>query len=135
MWNKFLIYQRDPCHLQRSCTVYIINFVFYLIIRIRFILIISDVHKELLSLQMKNSNRKYKLRTGLFISWINRWGAVSFSIWFTGKQLRDLFVLNFVIKGKVISLPKIIKYVKRSKDSFYDFSAKHMPCAPLKIYH
>ena len=44
-----------------------------------------------------------------------------------------MFLLNFVINGKVASLPKVIKYVKRSKDSFHDFmSAKHMPCAPLR---
>ena len=39
----------------------------------------------------------------------------------------DLFDLNFVIKGKVISLHMEIKYVKRSKSSFKDFSAKHTP--------
>ena len=39
-------------------------------------LMISDVYNELSSLRMKNSNRKYKLRTGLFIAWINRWGHI-----------------------------------------------------------
>ena len=39
-------------------------------------LIINDVHKELSNLWMKNSNRKYKLRTVLFIAWINRWGYI-----------------------------------------------------------
>ena len=43
-----------------------------------------------------------------------------------------MFVLNFVISGKVSSLPKVIKYVKRSKYSFHDFSAKHTPSATLK---
>ena len=35
-------------------------------------------------------------------------------------------MLNFVISGKVTSL---IEYVKRSKYSFHDFSAKHAPSA------
>ena len=39
--------------------------------------------------------------------------------------------LNFVISGKVTSLPKVIKYVQRSKYSFHDFSAKHKPSATL----
>ena len=42
-----------------------------------------------------------------------------------------MFVLNFVISGKVTSLPKVIKYVERSKYSFYDFGAKHTPSATL----
>ena len=37
-------------------------------LRIHFNLIVIDVHKELSSLRIKNSNRKYKLRTGLFIA-------------------------------------------------------------------
>ena len=52
-------------------------------------------------------------------------------------MIRGLFVLNFVISGKVTSLPKVIKYVKRSKYSFHDYSfhdfrAKHTPSATLK---
>ena len=83
---KCLVYQWDPRHLQGSRIVYIMKFVLYLIsnhtflfvsiIRICFNPIISDVHKELSSLRMKNSNRKYKLRTGLFLSWINRKGHI-----------------------------------------------------------
>ena len=86
---KFLVYQWDPRHLQESRVVYIfiytlyscsiwylITFLCILIIRIHVNLIISDVHKELSNLRMKNSNRKYKLRTGLFIAWINRWGHI-----------------------------------------------------------
>ena len=48
---------------------------------------------------------------------------------------RDLFVLNFVINGKVISLPKVIRYVKRitGEGSFHNFSPKHTPCAPLNM--
>ena len=47
-----------------------------------------------------------------------------------------MFVLNFVLSGQVTSLPKVIKYVKRSKYSFHDFSAKHTPSATLnKIYY
>ena len=66
---KFLVYQLDPRHLQGSRVlnvfVYVMKFVLYIIvnhifvlsiIRIRFNLIISDVHKELSSLRMKNSN-------------------------------------------------------------------------------
>ena len=74
---KIFVYQWDPRHLQGSRVVYIIVYIMkfvYLItflcvsiIRIRFNLKISDVHKELSSLRMKNSNRKYKLRTGLFL--------------------------------------------------------------------
>ena len=44
-----------------------------------------------------------------------------------------MFVLNFVISRKVTSLPKVFKYVKRSKYSFHDLSAKHTPSATLKI--
>ena len=50
------------------------------------------------------------------------------------KLLRDLFVLNFVISEKVTSLHKVIKYVKRSKYSFHDFSAKHTPCDTLRMF-
>ena len=86
---KFLVYQWDPRHLQGSRVVYIfiytlyscsiyylIKFLCVLIIRIHVNLIISDVYKELSSLRMKNSNRKYKFRTGLFIAWINHWGHI-----------------------------------------------------------
>ena len=44
-----------------------------------------------------------------------------------------MFVLNFVISGKITSLSKVIKYVKRSKYSFHDFSTKHTPSASLII--
>ena len=59
--------------------------------------------------------------------------AFEFGIRFTDKWFRDLFVLNFVINRKVIPLhvPKVIKYVKRSKSSLNDFSVKHTLCAPL----
>ena len=86
---NFLVYQWDLRHLQEYRVVYIfvyvMKFVFYLISNHIFVcinhkdfvnLIISNVHKELSSLQMINSNGKYKLRTGLFISWINRWGRI-----------------------------------------------------------
>ena len=111
----------------------LLHFLCILIIWIHVNLIISDVHKELSSFRMKNSNRKYKLRTGLFIAWINYWGhiLIRYSIY---KLLRGLFVLNFVIGGKVTSLPKVIKYVKRSKYSFPDFSAKHTPSATLTFF-
>ena len=48
-----------------------------------------------------------------------------------------MFVLNFVISGKVTSLPKVIKYVKRSKYSlkFHDLSAKHTPNATLTVVY
>ena len=45
---------------------YLITFLCVSIIRIRFNPIISDVHKELSSLRMKHSNRKYKLSTGAY---------------------------------------------------------------------
>ena len=35
----------------------------------------------------------------------------------------------------VKSLDKVIKYVKRSKSSFDDFSAKHTPRAPLRKFY
>mgnify|MGYP003684143925 CR=1 FL=1 len=70
---KFLVYQLDLHHLQGNCVVYIfvntMKSLFYLsIIRIHFILITSDVHKDLSSLWMKYRNQRYKLWTGLFIS-------------------------------------------------------------------
>ena len=40
-----------------------------------------------------------------------------------------MFDLNVVINGKVKSLHKEIRYMKKSKSSFADFRAKHMPCA------
>ena len=43
-------------------------------------------------------------------------------------------ILNFVINQKVISLHKEIKYMKRSKSSFDDFSAKHTLYATLKLW-
>ena len=84
----FLVYQWDPRHLPGSWVVYIlvyissisylITFLCVSIIRIHVHLIISDVHKELSSLRMKNWNRKYKLRMGWYtcMSWINRWGRI-----------------------------------------------------------
>ena len=45
----------------------------------------------------------------------------------------ETFFLDFVISGKTTSLPKVIKYVKRSKYSFHDFSSKHTPIATLSI--
>ena len=39
--------------------------------------------------------------------------------------MRSLFVLIFVINGKVISLHNEIKYVKRSKSYYNDFCQKH----------
>ena len=56
---------------------------------------------------------------------------------FTDIKLRDLIVLNFVIfviNRKIISLPKVIKYEKRTKSSIDDLSAKSTPCVPLKVY-
>ena len=57
--------------------------------------------------------------------------AFSFGIGFTDRLLGNWFVLNFVNRGKVISLPKVMKYLKRSKYSFHNFSTKHMPSATL----
>ena len=42
---------------------------------------------------------------------------------------------TFVISGKITSLQKVIKYVKRSKYSFNDFSAKHTPSATLIFFY
>ena len=97
-------------------------------VRICFIQIISDVHKDLSSLQMKNWNWMYKVRMGIFLSM--NW---SMRPHFNSVLNLNLFVLNFVISGKVISLHKVIKRVKRSagKSSFNNFSSKHMPCEPL----
>ena len=59
--------------------------------------------------------------------------AVSeFGIRSTGYKLRDLFVLNFVNNGKIISLHNVIRYVKRIKSSFDGIGSKRTPCAPLK---
>lgn len=38
--------------------------------------------------------------------------------------------MNFVLRGTVISLHKVIDHVKRSKSSFNDFSRKHASCEP-----
>ena len=55
-----------------------------------------------------------------------------------------MFVLNFVISGKVTYLHKVIKYVKRSKSSFHEFQRKtyakwyrrnHIAQHPLKYKH
>ena len=35
------------------------------------------------------------------------------------------------MSGKVTSLPKVIKYVKRNKYSFHDVSTKHTPSVSL----
>ena len=51
-----------------------------------------------------------------------------------GIQLRELFDLKFVINGKVVSLHKVIKYVKRSKSSSDDFNAKQTKHS-IDIHH
>ena len=61
-------------------------------------------------------------------------GVLYFSAYYKMNQLKpSVYTVNFVISRKVISLPKVIKYVKRSKYSFHDFSTKHIRhiCAPL----
>ena len=83
---KFLVYQcmrsapfarMSGClHNEVRVLSYLITFLCVSIKRIRFDLIRNDVRKKLSKLRMKNPNRKYKLRTGLFISWINRWGCI-----------------------------------------------------------
>ena len=62
-------------------------------------------------------------------------GVATFKIGiqFTDKLLRYLFVLNFVMSGKVTSLHKVIKYVKRSKSSFHKFQRKTLPSATLNF--
>ena len=60
----------------RVSILYLLTFLYVIIIRIHVNLIISDLYKELSSLRMKNSNRKYKLRTSLFIARINHWGHI-----------------------------------------------------------
>ena len=44
-----------------------------------------------------------------------------------------MFILNFVIRGKVTSLPRVIKYVKEVNLLSTNFSAKHTPSATLNI--
>ena len=78
---------------------------------------------------MKRMKLKYRLRTGIFI--YNE--LIEFGFRFTGKQLRDLFDIHFVINGKVKSLHKVNKYVKKSKSSFDDFSVKHTPLEILRL--
>ena len=85
--------------------------------RILFILIESDVHKDLSSSRME----KLKLKAQI----LNKSVRPHFNSVF------DLQI-NLVINRKVISLHKVIKYVKRSNYKFFvDFSAKHKPCEPL----
>ena len=50
-----------------------------------------------------------------------------------GPHLRELFDLK-LINGKVVSLHKVIKYVKRSKSSFDDFNAKQTKHS-IDIHH
>ena len=73
--------------------MYLITFLCISIIRILFILKISDVHKDLSSLLMKNWNQKYKLKTNLFII-----GRQHFNLVF------DL------LKEWIQMLPKLYKY-------------------------
>ena len=44
-----------------------------------------------------------------------------------------MFVLNFVVSGNVTSSPKVMKFMKRSKYCYHDFSAKHTPSATLSV--
>ena len=44
------------------------------------------------------------------------------------------FALYLVINGKVISLHKVTKYLKRSKGSFDDFREKHAVLAFIILY-
>ena len=67
--------------------------------------------------------------SGYFSFWLLVMCIKNFGVY--GWKRRDLFDINFVIKGKVISLHKVIKYEKRTKSIFDDFSAKHMTCEPL----
>ena len=57
---------------------------------------------------------------------------------FTGFTRTNLLVLSYIVVHillfDVSYLPKVIKYVKRSKYSFHDFSAKHTPSATLIYY-
>ena len=75
---KFLVYQWDQRHLKGSRVVdifvYIMKFVLHLISNHIFVF---NNHKDTFESGYKwNSNWKYKLRTGLYISWINRWGRI-----------------------------------------------------------
>ena len=98
LFIKFLIYQWDPRHLQGSRVVYIFVYImkseFYLISNHIFVCInhkdrFKSVNKGcaqiLIEFTDENSNRKYKLRTGLFIPWINQRGRISFGIPFTDR--------------------------------------------------
>ena len=79
--NKFLVDQWDPRHLQGSRVVYkfvyITKFVFYLMSNHIFVYInhldtfYSD--NKWCAQKVIEFTKKYKLRTGLFISWINQW--------------------------------------------------------------
>ena len=113
---KFLVYQLDLHHLQGNCVVYIfvniMKSLFYLsIIRIHFILITSDVHKDLSSLWMKYRNQKVQI-VDRFI-YIMNWSPKPHlnSVFDLQIKYSEIFlnVLNFVINGKVISLHKVIK--------------------------
>ena len=88
---------------------------------------------DLSNLWMKNWNGKYKSRTSLFISWINWWGRILIRYLVYRLTTQRPAWFKFWIYRKDISLLKEIKYVKRSKSSFDDFSAKHMLSATLSI--
>ena len=102
------------------------------IIRIRFNLIISNVHKEIIAFTDEKLKPKFQIKDE-FIYIMNYSVRPHFNSVFD-LQIDNsfhLFVLNFVIRGKVTSLPKVIKYVKRNNYSFHDFSAKHTPRSTL----
>ena len=73
------------------------------------------MHKDLPSLRMKTETN-VQIEYG-FTHTMNQSARPHFK-----------FCIKFVINGKVISLHRIIQYVKRSKSSFDDFIANQTPC-------
>ena len=60
---------------------------------------------------------------------VTRFALYTYFAW--KKPLKNLFDLNFVINGKVISLHEEINCVKGSQSFFYHCSPKHMSCVSL----
>ena len=103
---------------------------FQLCVRIFFILLLSDVHKDLSLLRMKNWNQKYKSRTSSFISWIIRWDCIlsPYSIY---REIMRPVLFKFVINRKVIT--RKLNMLKEA-NVFLAISEQNIRRVQLKMY-
>ena len=95
-----------------------------------FILLLSDVHKDLSFLRMKNWNQKYKSRTSSFISWIIRWDCIlsPYSIY---REIMRPVLFKFVINRKVIT--RKLNMLKEA-NVFLAISEQNIRRVQLKMY-